>query len=74
MAHIRFLKKGQRKAKRWLHEKLRLRKLLLRLSLIANLSILTYFAYEYGYLTNIIETYNREVAPILESLINQLPL
>ena len=74
MAKIYRLYKGEKSRKRKERFKMRMRSFFFKLSMLTNLTGITYLLYQHGYLTNIIDIYNTKVAPILESLINQLPL
>lgn len=64
MATIKFIGRGQKRQKKWLHEKVLFKRFVFRLSILGNMTSLGYLAYYKGYLTNIFEM----VAPILESL------
>jgi len=70
MALIVRVDKRNSRRKKWQHFKLRFRIYSLRLSILLNLLTILYFAEESGWLTTNYERLN----PILESLINKLPL
>jgi len=70
MAIIKFVDKRNPRNKRMQHLKLRFRSTIFKASILINLILSIYIAHMHGYLTNIYV----KVAPILESLINKLPL
>ena len=70
MAKVTFIKNGQKRKKPWQHQRLLFKRFLIRLSVLGNIVTIVYILYSHGYLTNIIETVN----PILEAVIQQLPL
>lgn len=74
MAKINFVRLGHKRKKKMRHFKIKMRQYSFRLSLLINLGLLYIYVDEHGHLTNIIETYNKHVAPLVESIINQLPL
>jgi len=74
MARINFVRLGHKRKKKLRHFNIKLRQYAFRLSLLINLGLTYIYADEHGHLTNIYRIYNKQVAPVLESLINQLPL
>ena len=70
MAKIIMVDKRHPRRKKFEHFKLKSRILLFRISVLLNSIAGLYFAYEQGYLTNIIKS----VTPIMESIKLHLPL
>jgi len=70
MAQVRFIRAGEKRTKKWMHSKVLLKRFVFRISILSNIVVLGKYLHDNGYLTNIYE----KVAPILESLITQLPL
>ena len=70
MAKIVMVDKRHPRRKKFEHFKLKTRVWLLRASVLLNAMSMIYFAYEQGYLTNII----KHVTPIMESIKLHLPL
>lgn len=74
MAQLKFVRKFTDRRKKMAYVKMKARQYIFKLSLTTNLVIALLYAEKYGYLTNIKQIYLEKVAPILESLINNLPL
>lgn len=70
MAQVNFIRDGKKRKKPFMHQRLIFKRFLIRLSILSNLGMGVYILYSHGYLTNIFEKLN----PILEGLIQQLPL
>jgi len=74
MARINYVRRGYKRKKKWGQFKILTKKAIFISSISANLYVVTKYAYENEYLTNIIEIYTTKIAPIMESLIALLPL
>lgn len=70
MAKLIRITSFHKRKKKWEHFKLRFRIFLFRMSVLLNLACLIYFLDQDGKLTNIYMMVN----PILEAIINKLPL